>query len=77
MLSFTAQAQDSVTLLQWTTSIEINNKGFHVERSIDSVNWVDLAFINSLTADGNSSELLNYQFIAPHAGTSRYKLLLF
>jgi hypothetical protein len=37
LLTFQALAKDSEVLLEWKTASEINNFGFHIERSLDEV----------------------------------------
>lgn len=59
--------------IDWQTASEINNDFFTVERSINGKNWEKLQKINGA---GNSSTLINYNFVdrKPLNGTSYYRL---
>jgi len=74
--SFMVKEESNTASLQWTTVTETNNKGFYVERSTDGQNWQDITFVASKAANGNSSELLNYQYIDeyPQQGYNYYRL---
>jgi len=53
IISFTANLKDKFqVLLEWSTSVEKDNRGFSVEKSSDAVNWKEIAFIPSM---GNST----------------------
>ncbi len=63
--------------LDWTTASEYNNRGFYVERSLDSEHWNNIAFIQG---KGNSNTTSNYSFIdntiqIEEAKTIYYRLL--
>lgn len=78
LLSFTATAGKNNVLLDWTTVLENNNRGFGIERSADSKNWAPLGFVNSKAgASGNSNFSLSYQFIdrTPFMGKNYYRLV--
>jgi hypothetical protein len=51
--------EDNVTL-EWTTSSEINNLGFEVQRSVDGANWSALGFV---TGAGNSTAVQRYMYL--------------
>ena len=51
--------EDDVTL-QWTTSTEINNLGFEVQRSMDGADWSVLGFV---TGAGNSTAVQRYMYL--------------
>jgi|GEM_PF-6793926 len=55
--SFTLQANGKAANINWSTSSEINNAYFVVERSIDAVNYSAIA---TVTAKGNSSTTTSY-----------------
>jgi hypothetical protein len=60
LTSFTANAvNNSYIKLDWTTAIEIDNKGFEVERSIDGQNFTLIGWVDGY---GNSTELKTYTF---------------
>ncbi len=59
LTSFDAQAASKNILLSWTTSAEVDNRGFAIERSIngtdfDKIGWKD--------GKGNSSTATNYMY---------------
>jgi trimeric autotransporter adhesin len=60
LLSFTGQLQNGNSLLQWTTTQEINSKSFEVQRSIDGVNFVKIGTVN---AAGNSNSQRRYTLV--------------
>lgn len=69
LLSFTAKEQSGNVALNWSTSSEINNSGFTIERKYEKTpDWSDIGFVQS---KGNSSTLTHYSFIdiAPFTST--------
>ena len=63
--------------IDWTTTTERNNKGFYIERSLDSEHWNQVVFIQG---KGNSNTISNYSFIdntiqTEEANTIYYRLL--
>jgi hypothetical protein len=73
---FTAVSEGGKARLNWMTYTENNNKGFVVERSIDSRNWKQIGFVATAADGGNSSEKLTYDFSdnTPVSGTNFYRL---
>ena len=73
LLSFEAVANNSSVNLFWSTSSEINNSYFIVERSKDGYYWGDILEVEGA---GNSSTILEYEDIdyEPLQGTSYYRL---
>ena len=59
--------------LKWTTSSEVNNDYFTIERSTDMINWEAQ---ENITGIGNSSTNINYSFIDNNNSsfTSYYRL---
>ena len=59
--------------LFWSTSSEINNKQFEIQRSDNTINWETIGVVES---EGNSSLLTQYDFIdySPLNNTSYYRL---
>jgi len=55
-------AQGGHHLLKWTTSMELNNDYFLVERSVDNNNFVPLKNVSTKAANGNSDSPLNYSY---------------
>lgn len=48
LLTFDAKAQTNGTvLLQWATASELNNSHFNIEKSIDGINYTNIAKVNS------------------------------
>jgi hypothetical protein len=68
-LSFTATKQGNDVKLQWTTSMETNNKGFEIQRSIDGANWDVIGFV---AGAGNSEVSLSYQYIDKSLAPAKY-----
>ncbi len=62
--SFTAArvSQSSTVGLKWTTSTEVNNSGFEVQRNMGNDNWQTLGFVNSLAPGGNSTSDIAYTY---------------
>jgi hypothetical protein len=73
---FTAVNENGKAKLNWITYTEKSNKGFAIERSIDSRNWKQIGFVASAANGGNSSEKLTYNFFdnAPVSGANFYRL---
>ncbi len=73
LTSFTAQKQDKVVKLNWSTSQEINSSYFIVQRSTDGRTWKDIA---TVAAAGNSNTKQNYSTIdnSPVNGMNFYRL---
>lgn len=73
LVSFSGYKDGRRNLLQWTTSSELNNLGFEVQRSADGLQYSPVGFVNSQAAGGNSTDVLNYTFAdnAP-AGLKQY-----
>jgi hypothetical protein len=60
LLSFTATEQASNVLLKWSTTAEVNTSYFEVQRSTDGSQF---APVTTIKAAGNSSTVLNYQYV--------------
>lgn len=78
--NFTARKNGEQTvLLNWQTATEQNNRGFQIQRRFDNeTGFSDIAFVNSLGVNGNSSGLLNYSHtdnISSRAGIAYYRLM--
>ncbi|MCO6494774.1 MAG: T9SS type A sorting domain-containing protein [Bacteroidetes bacterium] len=60
-------------LASWTTISEVNNKNFILYKSIDGIEWIEVANINAI---GNSYSETQYEFIDTklYSGISYYKL---
>jgi hypothetical protein len=75
LTSFTAKREESIVMLQWETSTELNNSGFALEREINGV-WSQIAFIPTQAAGGNSNSKLTYAYedVNTSKGVSHYRL---
>jgi len=71
--SFSLKSQEKSIFLNWETKSETDNDYFVVLRS---QNGIDFEEIGELNGQGNSSVIVNYQFVdeRPLFGTSYYKL---
>lgn len=65
--------ENGKNLLEWSTSSEINNDYFTIERS---ANASDFNAIRTINGAGNSNVQLNYNFVddSPNAGINYYRL---
>jgi len=73
MFRFNVNCKGETIELTWSTHSESNNNYFTIERSTDAVNFEDVATVNG---NGNSSTLINYNWIDdnPINGTAYYRL---
>lgn len=75
LVSFNATANDALQEVEteWTTSLEINNHYFAIERSEDGMSFTE---IGRVTGAGNHTGNLHYQFTdqQPIAGLAYYRL---
>src|SRR5688500_8007028 len=74
--NFTTTVNEQSVLLNWQTEIELNNKEFVVERSLDGVNFSVIGTVASKAVAGNSDTSLSYLFEdnLPINGVSYYRL---
>lgn len=70
---FTFEIFDDYIVLDWTTSSEINNDFFEVQRSI---NGIDFDIVATISGAGNSNEIIEYfwEDFQPLLGTVYYRL---
>lgn len=76
MVSFTANLVNNASILNWTTSSEVNTASFEVERSIDGTNYTQ---IGTVAANGNSTIPIDYTYtdndaVSQSAPTIYYRL---
>jgi photosystem II stability/assembly factor-like uncharacterized protein len=57
--SFTINIVNNNIILNWSTSSELNNSGFEIERSRDKTDWEIIGFIEG---NGTTTEINNYTF---------------
>jgi len=76
LLNFKGEKQGAINKLEWTTSTEINNAGFELQRSADGVNFSQLAYVASKAINGNSNSQLAYSIndVKPLLGNGYYRL---
>lgn len=73
--TFTANVSGDKVTLNWTTSSELNNIGFDIERKVMSTNsgWEKIGFVEG---KGNSTNIERYSYVdeTPVQGTILYRL---
>lgn len=69
MVSFTGKANGRNVDLFWTTSSELNNDYFTVERSANAIDFYEIGMVDG---GGNSNQMLNYSFIDEHPNSLNY-----
>lgn len=76
LLHFDAYKKANSVLLHWATAKEQNNKGFQIERSTDSRNWITIGFVATQAKNGNSHIKSDYSFTdnTPGNGQNFYRL---
>jgi len=76
LLSFKGEKQGAINKLEWTTSTEINNAGFELQRSADGTSFSQLAYVASKAINGNSNSQLAYSIndVKPLLGNGYYRL---
>ncbi|WP_367390142.1 T9SS type A sorting domain-containing protein [Lewinella sp. LCG006] len=76
IISFEANSQGTGILLEWVTSIEVDLKGFLIQRSTDVESWKDIGIVNS--NGSNTTEKIKYTFTdkSPFFGNNYYRLKL-
>ena len=60
LINFTAKKTGETNLLRWSTTTEISNSGFEIERSFDAREFKKIGFLDG---KGESRNLQNYQFV--------------
>lgn len=72
LVSFTANVRENKVELRWRTATEKNNKGFEVQRKLNS-DWTNIGFVEG---KGNSTKPTEYSFTdkISLAGTYKYRL---
>lgn len=62
LTKFTATANKKNIQLSWSTDIEINNRGFIVDRSLNGTNFTQVGWVNG---NGNTATISNYGYVDP------------
>lgn len=77
LTSFLSTISGSNVTLNWSTSTEVNNSGFDIERRVAGIEtqniWVKIGFVSG---NGNSTELRNYQFADNGLNQGKYNYRL-
>ncbi|MDP2364190.1 MAG: hypothetical protein Q8M94_10530, partial [Ignavibacteria bacterium] len=60
LISFYALQNNELVELNWITVTELNNLGFHIEKSLDKSNWYNIGFVEG---KGTTTELNYYSYI--------------
>lgn len=71
LTTFDANITNNQTLLNWSTSSEINNKGFEIQRSADGKKFETIGFVKGM---GNSNNLIKYTFTDNNSASAFYRL---
>lgn len=73
LLKFEANCSQGIIKIDWTTSSEINNDYFIIEKSVDAVNFES---VGTVSGNGNSSSIVNYTLIDDGSieGVAYYRL---
>lgn len=73
LLSFTGEKKDGYNELKWSTSTELNNDYFTLEKTIDGSNYSELGIVDGA---GNSTEIRNYSMldVSPSNEINYYRL---
>ena len=66
---FHASRNDEGIVLKWQTTMESNSSVFVIQRSMDAINFSDIAFIPTQAKNGNSSIPLTYTVQLNNNGT--------
>jgi hypothetical protein len=74
LVNFNATVSGKVVELKWATASEVNNDYFTLERSVDGINFIEIAHVKG---EGNSTTLENYEYTDenPVMGQSYYRLM--
>ena len=73
LISFNSSVNDRDVTLNWTTSSELNNSGFDIERNSDNTDWIKAGFVNG---SGTSNAPVNYSFTDKNLTSGKYKYRL-
>lgn len=60
LINFEAECQGGSKKILWTTSSEINNDYFTIEKSVDAIKWETVTHVQGA---GNSNQPINYSYI--------------
>jgi photosystem II stability/assembly factor-like uncharacterized protein len=60
LISFGGTVEGHDIVLSWVTASELNNQGFYIQKTNNSINWETIGFVNGR---GNSTETNSYSFV--------------
>lgn len=75
--NFTAERSGAHVLLRWQTTAEQESEGFAVQKLVAG-EWQQLGFVPSAATGGNSTALLQYQFVTgvPVEGAAQFRIAM-
>jgi hypothetical protein len=80
MISFTSAAHSKDVSLSWSTSTELNNSGFEIQRAIENGKWKmengEWSKIGFVSGGGTTNEPREYSFTDRNLETGKYKYRL-
>ncbi|HRN25776.1 MAG TPA: T9SS type A sorting domain-containing protein [Ignavibacteriaceae bacterium] len=59
LTSFSANVNDGIVVLNWSTATELNNSGFEVERKSQNTDWMRIGFVSG---SGSTTEIRKYSY---------------
>ena len=71
--SFTANLENGKVMLEWITGSEVNNRGFDVERKIQSSEWKKIGYV---PGNGTTTEINSYSFTDNSTTSGNYSYRL-
>ncbi len=75
LVDFYIEHEKDAIQLHWVTASEVDNQGFEVQRSMDGVNWTDVAFVDAKGEDSEWREVFySYADKTPVIGYNYYRL---
>lgn len=76
LVRFDAEQDRDAVNLSWITASESGSAGFEVETASDAMHWKTIGFVASAGSEGNSADVLRYNFRDhnPIAGINYYRL---
>jgi hypothetical protein len=73
LTTLTAEEEKGKVAIKWTTAAELDNQGYHIQRSANGQSWESIGFVEG---NGTTNEDHSYAFVdeAPLIGASLYRL---
>jgi len=69
LVSFSGENKTNENILTWKTTLEVNNKGFEIEKSTDAKTFEKIGFIDG---NGDSNENKSYKFLDTKPAAKTY-----